>query len=249
MITGLLFFIGNSKAQQGSNECIDPQFKCGEIYQGDCAKEKPSDDYVPTGLKCLSLNGKDCQCWGKCPQDEACRKKYNDGVCSIESPGAGYKATSYKCPNGAESCTCWERVDSVPCEKKSCPKMRGLEGICGVEQPAKDFVKTDLRCDRSIDCSCWVKNCKPKSTSKNCKGGYCYPYGMSPGVDWEMNGYCNKFSKCTCWRQKSKACIQSKECKNVGGVCISQKEITDSMTVLKKKCPFPCICVKKPIDS
>lgn len=42
-------------AKQGSNECIDPQFKCGEIYHGDCAVEKPSDDYVPTGLKCLSL--------------------------------------------------------------------------------------------------------------------------------------------------------------------------------------------------
>ena len=47
----------------------------------------------------------------------------------------------------AESCTCWEKVDSVPCEKKSCPKVKGLKGRCGVEQPAKDFVKTEYRCE------------------------------------------------------------------------------------------------------
>ena len=121
-------------------------------------------------------------------------------------------------------CTCWEKVDDdTPCEKKSCPKIKGLLGKCSVEMPAKGFVKTDYLCEKKYDdflfilikhlfiflcirskmtddsddddasdCSCWVKDCKPKSKSKSCKGGYCWPSGISPGKSWEMAGYCNK---------------------------------------------------------
>ena len=49
----------------------------------------------------------------------------------------------------AESCTCWEKEEySVPCEKKSCPKVKGLKGRCGVDPPsAKGWVKSDYKCE------------------------------------------------------------------------------------------------------
>ena len=48
----------------------------------------------------LLFRTKECQCWGKCPKDQTCKDRYNGGVCSIESPGAGFKATSYRCLKG-----------------------------------------------------------------------------------------------------------------------------------------------------
>lgn len=47
-----------------------------------------------------------------------------------------------------EGCYCWEKkADSTPCEKRACPKVKGLKGRCGVEPPAKGYVKTDYRCE------------------------------------------------------------------------------------------------------
>ena len=47
-----------------------------------------------------------------------------------------------------EGCFCWEKkADSTPCEKRACPKVKGLKGRCGVEPPAKGYVKTDYRCE------------------------------------------------------------------------------------------------------
>merc|ERR1712137_677332 len=236
------------------DDCIDPQYQCRQKFEGVCNTERPSDDFVPTGLKCLSTNEKDCQCWGKCPQDRTCQKSYNGGVCSIDWPGAGYKKTSYRCPNGAEGCICWEKEeDTVPCEKKSCPKVKGLKGKCGVDPPgAKGWVKSDYKCEENTaddsDCSCWVKDCKPKSKSKNCKGGYCYPYNMSPaGSSWVKAGYCDKFSKCTCWKQKSTptACKQTTKCRKAGGACVDSQTVSTSMTLIKQKCGKGCTCVKK----
>ena len=39
-----------------TEECIDPGNQCEIKFEGfaECAKEKPNDDYVPTGLKCVS---------------------------------------------------------------------------------------------------------------------------------------------------------------------------------------------------
>jgi len=191
-----------------------------------------------------------------CPTDNVCREKFNEGVCSVKMPGPDYKETSYKCPNGTDGCICWEKKsNSTPCDKKACPKVKGLKGLCGLEQPAEGFVRTDYRCEdktkktTDADCNCWVKDCKPKSKSKNCKGGYCYPYGMSPGASYEMDGYCNKFSKCSCWKPKAKPCKQSRACSKAGGVCVSKNEITTAMTVINAKCARTCTCVKKPNDS
>ena len=49
----------------------------------------------------------------------------------------------------AEGCICWEKEeDTVPCEKKSCPKVKGLKGKCGVEPPAaKGWVKSEYKCE------------------------------------------------------------------------------------------------------
>ena len=108
-------------------------------------------------------------------------------------------------------------------------------------------------------CNCWVKDCKPKSKSRNCKGGFCYPHGMSVGEAWIMDGYCNKylrfeknefklkfsrFRKCTCWKRKVKPCKTRRACAKAGGVCIPRTENTDATTILKQKCSRACICVK-----
>jgi len=254
------YFCDNTdECQCYKKPCTDDGY-CRLEYGGICNETRPSDDYYDTKYMCNKV--KNCTCWARkvtnddCPPDEACKEKYNEGICSIEMPGRDYKKTSYKCPNGIEGCYCWEKkADSTPCEKKACPKVKGLKGRCGVEPPAKGYVKTDYRCeDKSkktddSDCSCWVKDCKPKSKSKYCKGGYCYPYGMSPGSSWEMDGYCNKFSKCACWKPKAKPCKQSKACKKAGGVCVTKTGVSDAMTSVNAKCPYPCTCVKKPVDS
>merc|ERR1711936_1079223 len=288
------------------DDCIDINFSCKLKFDGECNREQPGEDYVPTGHYCLSTNttspnDRDCQCWGKCPQDDVCREKFNEGVCSIEYPGSGYKKTAYRCPNGSRGCTCWEKMDDAecpqdevcrktinggicsiespgdgykktsykcpngprdctcwekvdddtPCEKKSCPKIKGLLGKCSVEMPAKGFVKTDYLCEKkskmtddsddddASDCSCWVKDCKPKSKSKSCKGGYCWPFGISPGKSWEMAGYCNKFNKCTCWKLKQigSKCKTPKACAKKGGECIPRADITSDMKLIKAKCP------------
>jgi len=239
--------------------CTDDGY-CRLQYGGICNETRPSDDYYETNYMCNQV--KNCTCWSRkvinddCPTDNVCREKFNEGVCSVKMPGPDYKETSYKCPNGTDGCICWEKKsNSTPCDKKACPKVKGLKGLCGLEQPAEGFVRTDYRCEdktkktTDADCNCWVKDCKPKSKSKNCKGGYCYPYGMSPGASYEMDGYCNKFSKCSCWKTKSNPCKKSKACRKAGGVCVSNNEITTAMTVINAKCAKTCTCVKKPNDS
>ena len=70
-----------------------------------CATSQNSHLISKTCSK-LCFRVKNCTCWSRkvtnddCPQDEACAKKYNEGICSIEMPGRDYKMTSYKCPNG-----------------------------------------------------------------------------------------------------------------------------------------------------
>ena len=39
-----------------------------------------------------------CECYTRnCTQDETCADRFNEGVCSIPSPGPDYKPTDYYC--------------------------------------------------------------------------------------------------------------------------------------------------------
>ena len=66
----------------------------------------------------------------------------------------------------------------------------GMAGVTGENYQEIKNLSIPPSCSTKT-CECW-KEAEVDCTREKCKGGKCFPRGVSPGINWKMEGWCNK---------------------------------------------------------